>query len=84
MTPLADYMQWQSLPSYAEVYDVGRLLGINFDITAICYSSSTELLALQEQVYTFLLPEGVSPTHCCKVPHLYQEEALFLTNNDFD
>jgi len=83
MTPLADYMQWQSLPSYAEVYDVGRLLGINFDITAICYSSSTELLALQEQVYTFLLPEEVSPTLLQGSLPLSGRSA-FLTNNDLD
>ena len=71
----------------AEVYDVGRLLDIKFDITAICSLSYMELF---QHFNTSRIRSTLSCyqrgflLHCCKVPHLYQEEALFLTNNDFD
>ena len=64
----------------AEVYDVGRLLDTKFDITAICSLSYMELF---QHFNTSRIRSTLSCyqrgflLHCCKVPHLYQEEALF-------
>ena len=53
---------------FTEVYDVGRLLEMEFNITAICSLPTSELL-LQLHSSTYLPATGGGfPLHCCKVP----------------